>query len=101
MPMRYLIAAALLIAGPAFADTDDGVTLTLENDAGMVTTVPGLTDRECNAITALLATRRTNGSGYLSLSSTSGVTLYATQPAAPHTSALTKTACVRATDQKK
>lgn len=50
------LLALALTTTPALAD--DTVTLTIENDAGMVTTVPDLTQRECDAAVVLMTTRR-------------------------------------------
>lgn len=92
---RFTIAAlALLITAPvvAYADTPNAVILTIENDAGMVTTVGGMTQRECNAAVALLSDR--NASSSLTNGTNNVVIGGWTAPPAPHTPRLTSAKCV-------
>ena len=66
--MRKLILIAVLVAAsttvPALADPDASTVLTIENEAGMVTNVTGMTGRECDAAVALLSARKTPKSLY-------------------------------------
>ena len=97
--MRRLAALMCLVALPAFADTDNGVTLTIENDSGMVTQVASMTQRECDAAQELLRPRRLTGSTALyNATSTLGTLTYGNIPTPP-SSRLATAKCSRSTDK--
>lgn len=99
--MKTLSAALILAAAltsPAIADTASNVTLVLENDAGMVTQLPDLTQRECDAITALLIPRKPQ-LGTVSGFYISGTLTMNPGPAKSATSKLTTVRCVLPTDK--
>lgn len=104
MKRHLILVAALVVGVPAYADTDNSVTLVLENDAGLVTTVPGLTRHECDAAAALLADRGTYFTTSTSLALPSntwtGSGVITALPSASPTSRLRSTKCMTATDKK-
>jgi hypothetical protein len=100
---RLTLISLLLAASPALADTDAGVTLTITNDAGAVTMVHNMTQRECDAAVGLLSDRKRPPDSYVN-SNTSGYIItngiYSQTTPAPHTPDLIKVECVRSTTAK-
>lgn len=97
-----VILLAFAIAAPAYADTDDSMTLIIENDAGSVTQVPGMTQRECDAAKDLLSQRKPRATGQI-LTLSSGTMTWngaAIPSSSPHTSALTTIKCMAPADKK-
>lgn len=99
MKLRFAALMGALLAGPALADTPANVSLIIENDAGMVTQFHDLTQRECDAVTSLLAPRKTLGSYSGLVIGTTTLGGYPTE-SKPLTSRLTTARCVTATDKK-
>lgn len=108
MIYKTLMAAAVLatLALPAYADVPDNVTLTIENDAGSVTTVPGMTGRECDGVVALLIKRKSAFSVSGTVLSCDNCALWAgnqtlaPSPPLPHTSVITSAKCMTPTEKK-
>ena len=103
--MKHLTFAVLLACLPLVARAESPtVTLTIENDAGMVTQVADLTARECDALVTLLVPKATVGTiacpisaGCNFIGSPWGpnVTMSTnTPPPQPHTSRLTSAKCL-------
>ncbi len=96
MRLHAFILTFTLCAAPAFADIPANVTLVIENDAGMVTQLRELTQRECDAISALLSPRKSQNAGLMISSGSSsyilgGVPMAETKPL---TSRLTTARCM-------
>lgn len=92
--------AILSVATPALASTDADVTLTITNDAGAVTMLRNMTQRECDAAVGLLSDRKSTGN-YVTMSTTMLSTYSAVSTPAPHTPDVTKVECVRPTADKR
>lgn len=91
------VAAATLCIQPAHADTANGVTLLIENDAGMVTQVSEMTRRECDAAAALLNSRKSDLTTFALSQTCCAISINPLTKAA--TSHLTSARCVLATDK--
>lgn len=102
MTPRIIFLATILLSSPAFADS---VTLTIENDAGMVTTREGYTQTECDAAALLLnGSRESMNPGILSTGTvwSNAITIMPqSQSSQPHTSKMTKAQCMRSTQGTK
>lgn len=98
---RIILAACTILSfgTPAFADTDASVTLAITNDAGAVTMLRNMTQRECDAAVGLLSERKATGQIYVSSGNFISVTGFSTP--VPHTPDMTKVECVRPTAGQK
>jgi hypothetical protein len=99
---RYFYASILVVAAfPAYADSDNSITLVIENDAGMVSTLPDMTTKECDAAKLLLSARKTYPivSGVFSSGSFTTMTPVSPPPVA-HTSVITSVKCMTTADKK-
>ena len=94
--MRCIIAAALFAALPTAVFADGDAILTISNDAGAVTTVRNLSDRECHAAALLLTESRPVAGGTLYFTTIGG----SQQPSSPRTPELTKVECLHPEEKK-
>jgi hypothetical protein len=92
--------AILSVATPALASTDADVTLTITNDAGAVTMLRNMTQRECDAAVGLLSDRKSTGN-YVTVTNATLSTFGVVYATAPHTPDVTKVECVRPTADKR
>lgn len=98
MRKALLVMALSSLALPAMADTDNSVTLLIENHAGILTEVRDMTQRECDAARSLLSARPVSSSPFTISSST--LSLYGSNAASAPDPTVRSAKCVRPTDKK-
>lgn len=87
-----------LLAIPALADTDNSITLLIENHAGIVTEVRDMTQRECDAARSLLNARPPSSSPFAISNGT--LSLYGSNAVSAPDPTVRSAKCVRPTDKK-